>query len=260
MGFLEQRYESRGGFAACRQVYNIPHTLQSYGSLLGYDFATVALLSAAVVEDDTELLGVIAERYFAVAASAVRRHDPGGLVFGQRFVGQDIVPAVLAAAGRHFDVISVQPSPFSFDDDQEAAASAAELARISALAGGRPVFVADQTTHFDGVFGGLRASCFVDDAGRLHGCAANATGAGMLYAQYLAELRQRPEIIGYSHCQYVNRAVCPGSADAKRAAECRGGPAATNLHLKQGMLNFDGSPQAEYVSLVAAANKKYGLL
>ena len=83
-------------------------------------------------------------------------------------------------------------------------------------------------------------------------------GAGQLYAEYLAELRQRPEVIGYSHCQYVNRAVCPGSANAKRQAECRGADA-PDLHLKQGLLNFDGSPQDEYVGLVTAANKKYGL-
>ena len=202
-------------------------------------------------------LGVIAERYFSVASAAVRRHDPAALVFGQRFISQDIVDSVIDAAGRHFDVISVQPSPFSFDDSEEAAASVAELVRISNLSGGRPVFVADQTTHFDGVFGGLRPSCYVDESGRVHGCAANATSAGDLYTEYLAELRKRPEIIGYSHCQYINRAVCPGSANAMRAQECRG-PGATNLHLKQGLLNWDGTPQAEYVALVTAANKKYG--
>jgi hypothetical protein len=62
----------------------------------------------------------------------------------------------------------------------------------------------------------------VDESGKVHGCAANATAAGQLYAEYLAVLRQRPEVIGYSHCQYINRAVCPGSADSQRATECRG--------------------------------------
>jgi hypothetical protein len=32
----------------------------------------------------------------------------------------------------------------------------------------------------------------------------------------------------------------------------------SDLHLKQGLLNFDGTPQREYVDLVAAANRKYG--
>lgn len=172
--------------------------------------------------DDNVFIGVVAEQYFSVAAAAVRRHDPEGLVFGQRFLGNDTPDAVMAAAGRHFDVISVQPAPFSFEDDNEAEASAAELARVSRAAGGRPVFVADQATHFMVPSTPLRAPCFVDENGRVHGCAANATAAGELYAQYLAELRQRPELIGYSHCQYINRAVCPGSADSQRAVECRG--------------------------------------
>lgn len=174
--WLEQRYEARGGFAACRQVYSIPSSVAGFGALASYDFGGVDLSSAAVLADDNEFLGVVAERYFYVAASAVRRHDPGALVFGQRFIGQDIVAPVIAAAGRHFDVISVQPSPFSFDDAQEAVASAAELARISALAGGRPVFVADQTTHFVQRQEGLPDwGCRLDERGHLHGCAANAT-------------------------------------------------------------------------------------
>ena len=60
--------------------------------------------------------------------------------------------------------------------------------------------------------------------------------------------------------QYINRAVCPGSADARRAVECSAGALRPNvgLKLKQGMLHFNGTPQTEYVDLVAAANRKYG--
>jgi hypothetical protein len=310
--WLEQRYHSRGGLEQARKVYAMPSHVQAWLDVRSYDFDPLDLLSPTVVADDTDFLAVVADRYFSIASAAVHRHDPAALVFGQRFIGQDIVPGVIAAAGRHFDVISVQPSPFSFGDDQEARASAQELARVSALAGGRPVFVADQTSHFvqditppNTTF---RAPCWTDKSGKVHGCGANASAAGALYAAYLSELRARPEIIGYSHCQvgvgvpvpialvhccrnlcvratpaagsrihtykhadylwyvvssveqYINRAVCPGSADARRATECSAGanPPHVGLKLKQGMLHYNGTPQTPYVNLVAAANRKYG--
>ena len=93
--------------------------------------------------------------------------------------------------------------------------------------------MADQATHFvQRKPTGLAAPCFVDERGRVRGCAANATAAGALYAEYLSKLRQRPEIIGYSHCQYINRAVCPGSTAMQRHQECAG-PNAPKLRLKQ---------------------------
>eukprot|EP01045_Picozoa_sp_COSAG04_P008746 COSAG04_NODE_491_length_13463_cov_5.877432_17_plen_71_part_00 len=67
--------------------------------------------------------------------------------------------------------------------------------------------------------------------------------------------------------QYINRAVCPGSSSAERRTQCAppdtpgdetGSARPPGLHLKQGLLDFDGTPQAEYVALVAAANRKYG--
>ena len=68
--------------------------------------------------------------------------------------------------------------------------------------------------------------------------------------------------------QYINRAVCPGSSSAQRRTQCapldtpgydsRSAGRPPGLHLKQGLLDFDGTPQAEYVALVAAANRKYG--
>eukprot|EP00035_Acanthoeca_spectabilis_P011775 m.207569 g.207569 ORF g.207569 m.207569 type:complete len:123 (+) comp15445_c0_seq10:1059-1427(+) len=63
--------------------------------------------------DDNEFIGVVADQLFGVAAGAVRRHDPRALVLGQRFISHDAPTSVLQAAGRHFDVISVQPSIFS---------------------------------------------------------------------------------------------------------------------------------------------------
>jgi hypothetical protein len=51
-----------------------------------------------------------------------------------------------------------------------------------------------------------------------------------------------PEAVGYAHCQYINRVVHPAG---KQTA-----------HLKQGLLNFDGTPHTELVKAVTRANKK----
>ncbi len=51
----------------------------------------------------------LAERYFRVAAEAVRRHDPNHLIVGCRFAGR--APGVWDIAGRHCDVVSVNVYP-----------------------------------------------------------------------------------------------------------------------------------------------------
>jgi hypothetical protein len=98
-------------------------------------------------------------------------------VFGQRFLSHDCPPSVLAAAGRHFDVISVQPSIFSPLTQVQVETSIQELVNISKLAG-RPVFVADQSTHF-----------FENVTDASIGGVANQTVAGEFYTVFLDALR-----------------------------------------------------------------------
>ena len=54
-----------------------------------------------------EFLALVAERYFATMAGALRRHDPNHMVLGCRFAGMGASDVVLAAAGRHCDVVTV---------------------------------------------------------------------------------------------------------------------------------------------------------
>ena len=50
------------------------------------------------------------------------------------------------------------------------------------------------------------------------------------------------KVVGYAHCQYINRAV-------KSAGS-------TIPSLKQGLLDFDGTPQHVWVNAIAKANAK----
>ena len=61
--------------------------------------------TAAALRDSREFVRMAAERYFRVAAAAIRRHDPHHLVLGCRFAGT--APEVWDLAGRYCDVVSV---------------------------------------------------------------------------------------------------------------------------------------------------------
>ena len=60
-----------------------------------------------------EFLALVAERYFATMAGALRRHDPNHMVLGCRFAGMGASDVVLAAAGRHCDVVTVNCYPWA---------------------------------------------------------------------------------------------------------------------------------------------------
>ena len=66
--------------------------------------------SAAMDEVRDGFLAQIAERYFAVAAGAMRKADPEHLVLGCRFAGRTPEPA-LAAAGKYNDVFTFNTYP-----------------------------------------------------------------------------------------------------------------------------------------------------
>jgi hypothetical protein len=82
-------------------------------------------------------LGYVFDCYYALTAAAIRRHDPHHLRLGSRLHKHAVQnSAVLAAAGRHLDVVSVNfygtPAP-----------DPALLARWRAASGDRPFFVTE---------------------------------------------------------------------------------------------------------------------
>ena len=60
---------------------------------------------AAFSADCDAFVAVVAEQYFELCVSAIRAADPNHLVIGSRF-GYQPQPNVIAAAGRHLDVVS----------------------------------------------------------------------------------------------------------------------------------------------------------
>jgi hypothetical protein len=87
------------------------HLATDYADEAGFLAATnVPAPSAALTEVRNSFLALIAERYFSVAAKALREADPDHLVLGCRFAGSVPEP-VLAAAGKYNDVFTFNTYP-----------------------------------------------------------------------------------------------------------------------------------------------------
>ncbi len=56
--------------------------------------------------DALDFVGLVAEKYFSITTSAVRKYDPNHLILGSRFAG-DVPEPVWKAAGRYCDVVSL---------------------------------------------------------------------------------------------------------------------------------------------------------
>ena len=98
--FLRERYHDDVG--AFNRAWGTRAT--SFDGLLGRR-KPIGETSDAARADKMAFVRVIAERYFAACAEAVREFDPNHLNLGCRFAGQ--APDVWDLAGKHCDVVSV---------------------------------------------------------------------------------------------------------------------------------------------------------
>lgn len=230
VAFLQDHFGSNSaGLLSASSVYNVSPPAQSWGQLLSDRFLSVNLTSPAVIDCDTAFLGVVAERIYSVAAAAVRRHDPGALVFGDRFIQTDMPLPVLKAAAKYFDVVTVQPQPFSLPSSWAVNHSILAMANVS-LVLNKPVMIADQATHYTDPRMPFPAQ---------KPCAPTEQAAGELYDQYLTGLRAtNGAIVGYAHCQYIDRRFNHENIT------------------KQGLLQYSGEPRAELCAAITRANHK----
>ena len=59
-------------------------------------------------EDELEYMGVVADRYFQIVTTALRKYDPNHLILGERLhASAKYNPQVIGAAGKYCDVISI---------------------------------------------------------------------------------------------------------------------------------------------------------
>jgi hypothetical protein len=61
-----------------------------------------------VVQDRSDFLALVVDRYFRITSNAIKKYDPNHLFLGSRFYGSNLSrPEIFRAAGRWLDVVSV---------------------------------------------------------------------------------------------------------------------------------------------------------
>ncbi|MFN8019072.1 MAG: hypothetical protein U0P45_13250 [Acidimicrobiales bacterium] len=101
VAWLRQRYHN--DFAAFAAQFQTDAS--SWDELL--EATTEKSRSAAAQATKDAWVGEMAGRFFAVTDAALKAADPNHLNLGARFIAQLMTPAVVKAAGRHTDVVSI---------------------------------------------------------------------------------------------------------------------------------------------------------
>jgi hypothetical protein len=136
-------------------------------TMLARDFTDLALNDPTVHRDDYEFLRLIAREYYRVAGEAMEREDRRRIVFGDRYMLDDLPSEVLEEALPWIDVVAVQPSQGRFERDA--------FERIYRIAR-KPILICAHASNFPAA-----------------------------YDDYLIEAFERPYIVGYHTDQFVDR-------------------------------------------------------
>ena len=134
-------------------------------TILSRDFLDLPLSNPIVHRDDYEFLRLIAREYYRVAGEAMERTDRRHLVFGDRYMLEDMPTEVLEEALPWIDVVAVQSTEVQFE--REAFERIYRIAR-------KPILICDHTSN-----------------------ASSESDAARAYDDYVTEALERPYIVGY---------------------------------------------------------------
>lgn len=193
--FIARLLERHGDLAGLRRAWGQP---QAEASTLRWAWKGDAPVPPAAAEDAVAFRGDFAERWFAGWTSAMRTVDPNHLILGCRFKRDERFPEVVAACGRHCDVVSFNDYVVEPDPDQ--------LAAYSAMAGGRPLLIGEYA-HNTLASGSLTAAVPVADQ--------HERGIG--YRRYTEVLATVPCVVGGHVFQYWDEPVT-GRFDTETSA------------------------------------------
>ena len=205
--------------------------VESFDELAQESLRGLELIRPTVRQCDEAFLGIIADRIYSVAADSFRRHDPHALLLGEKFKSHDHPKAVLDAAVKYMDVISIQDGPeFGPFPGQGRHESSFDQEYFDELHHdtGKPILIVDHAMSWKTP--GRPTTLWYQ-------CPTQAEAARM-YDKYLMAAAGRPYILGYCRCQYVS------TFRADRGL------------LKQGLLDENGKPYPEIVDRFSKTNRK----
>lgn len=187
-------------------------------AILDADFAKAPLDDPIVHRDDYDFLRLIAREYYRAAGEAMEREDRKHLVFGDRYLYNDMPVEVLEEALPWIDAVAVQPYGTVFDK--------AVFDRIYRFAR-KPILICDHAISFP--------SERYPQVG-WENCATE-TDAARAYEQYLKDAFAQPYIVGYHRCHYMDH--------FSKSAGC----------LMQGLVREDSTPYQTLVEGARSANR-----
>ncbi len=191
--FLRDRYDDDA--AAFGRAYQMRDV--DFESLPDNSFHGLEVSRPAVRRDDEQFLSLIAEELYRRTKEECEKHDPGRLIFGERYKMHDHPEGVLSVASRYVDVISIQPGP-----------------ELGTLGGpGRDETVFDEAYWLDLHKQTGKPLLVVDHAVSFYTPQRpvtlwhqfpNQEEAAKAYRSYLEQVASCPLILGYLRCQYLS--------------------------------------------------------
>ncbi|MEL7266498.1 MAG: hypothetical protein AAFP69_17045, partial [Planctomycetota bacterium] len=226
--FLRERYNDDPD--AYTRAYG--HLISDFDDIRVFDFREFDRDNPNGRADDEDFLGLIAEELYKVIGQAYRDFAPGVLQFGPRFKLHDHPDGVLKAVAPWVDVISIQPGPAVGPRPgpgvDERVFDGKAFDRIHRLTG-KPILICDHRVSFQ----------TKDSPVTLWHQFPTQEKAARAATRFMVAAAAKPYIIGYSHCQYLD----------KRSPE-RG-----NM-VKPGFLRGNGQPYQHYVNEIVTATRE----
>jgi len=183
---------------------------------------------SSVLRDEEDFLPVIADRWYGLISSAVRKYDKSHLVFGDKLEGSRDLPLWLdEIAGRYFDVIYIQWYAYAHE----------QIPRLQRLY---------EVSHKPVLMGDSSFSCPDKNLPRPKGVHVKSREqVGMAYHDYLRRIMNEPYVTGWHHCGFIE-----GSPDLKKYHPY--------YAVQSGFLRPDGRPYKNTISWVKKANSRAG--
>lgn len=211
-----ERSRRRFGINWVDFIKNLPD--QSPGKIKYLEFKRSCLLKQYPAKDE-EFLKIIAKEYYGLIGPETKRLDPDTLIFGERYLSNNHPQGILDEALPYIDVVAIQPFGDRFNGDY--------FDRLYAYVK-KPIIICDHQCSFP--THNHKNTMWLQLESQEDVCYA--------YQNFLFDAAEKPYIIGYHRCQYMDR---------------------FNEHimqLKQGMVQENGSAYEPHASLVTEINKK----
>ena len=220
--------KKHGTVEAINGVYGTQFT--SPDTLSAGDWSSAKLDHPESIQDDIDFLGHIAARHYGDITSALKRHCPDLLSFGDTYWASDLPETVLREAAKYIDVLSIQfgPEKSPFPGSGYEATFDIDFFRHLHELTGKPVLLADHAISFPDP----------EYKQTLWHQEPSQELAASAYKAFVEQAAKAPFIVGYARCMYQSQ-----------YSEWRN-------TLKQGLLDLAGKPYEPYCGLITEAHRQ----